>query len=75
MSLAHLRYQLQAIDLESDSGQSQLQHLQGQIGETTELPAARSAWQQAQQALAQEQARMRSLEMDVKEKTEHIQAQ
>jgi len=75
MSVAHLLYQLQAIDLESDSVQSQLQHLQAQIGETTELQAARSALQQAQQALAQEQARMRSLEMDVKEKTEHIQAQ
>jgi len=75
MSVAHLLYQLQAIDLESDSVQSQLQNLQAQIGETAELQAARSARQQAQQALAQEQARMRSLEMDVKEKTEHIQAQ
>jgi len=75
MSVAHLLFQLQAIDLESDSVQSQLQHLQGQIGETTELQAARLARQQAQQALVQEQARLRSLEMDVQEKTEHIRAQ
>jgi len=75
MSVAHLLFQLQAIDLEIDSVQSQLQHLQGQTGETMELQAARSAWQQAQQALVKEQARMRNLEMDVKEKTEHIQAQ
>jgi predicted nucleic acid-binding Zn-ribbon protein len=75
MSVAHLLYQLQAIDLEIDSAQTQLQHLQEQLGETAALQAARSALQQAQQALAQEQARLRSLDMDVKTKNEHIKAQ
>jgi len=65
LSQLDVLWQLQALDLQLDLGQKQLQEAQGRLGESDELRLARQAAQETADSLKQRQRELRDVEMEL----------